>query len=618
MLKNTTKHLLPGKLASLAIIGAMTAPAAALADGSPLQLPQSVSSDQKTKSLKVELEVKSEAYTMQGPAPVLIPNGSSQNNPVVKARGIKLIDSRPKASEANSLMVGPTLRVRPGDQLDAKLINSLSYSQAEGDGSHSMTNPHGFDVINLHTHGLHVSPNSPSDNVLLSIYPQDTPYSPLDQCRQESGKANCVTGHFKYSYNLPANHPSGTYWYHAHKHGAVSMHLADTFAGALIVEDPKHGLESLPPVKAAKEQVVVLQEVQYDAGHAGNAADPYQITCMSVYGNAKGCAFGGSPLPQPTAVNNAISVNGQFQPSISMRTNEAQLWRVINATIGNVVPMCLLPINGTSALSPAAYVLATDGVPLQNPAAKVTDLPVRIGNTPVTNPAGGNDILNNELLYMAPGQRLDLMVKAPAQAGTYALYDSNVAGNSLPIGQLCQASAYANATPILTVSVVDSASEITYNMAVPSQAELNKLTAPKTITEAQSPELPTQGVTYGFTTNTFADKDGGASVVNGRVFNPIRSQRDLVLNQVDKWAIQSAVDTHMFHIHINSFQLVSRGELKYPFPVWRDTLLVNCAGVAEKKGGCSFPGGLPEPTRKKITAKSCSSCNNPWTTPAPW
>jgi FtsP/CotA-like multicopper oxidase with cupredoxin domain len=590
MPKITTKYLLPGKLAGLAIIGAMTAPVTSLADGAPLQLPQSVSSDRHTKSLKVELEVKSEAYTLPGPSPTAIPTASPQINPVVKARGIKLIDSRPKASQTNGLLVGPTLRVHPGDKLDAKLINSLSFSQAEGDASHSMTDPHGFDVINLHTHGLHVSPNSPSDNVLISIYPQDTPYSPLDQCRKESGKKNCVTGHFNYSYALPTNHSSGTYWYHAHKHGAVSMHLADGFAGALIVEDPKHGLESLPPVKAAQEQVLMLQEVQYDGDSKGDSADPYKVTCKSVYGFAS-CSFGGPTPPAPQVVNNAVSVNGQFQPSISMRTNEAQLWRVINGTIGNVVPMCLLPINGTTAPSPAAYVLATDGVPLQNPTASANDLPVRIGNTPVINPVSGNDILNNELLYMAPGQRLDLMVKAPAKPGTYALYDSSIAGNGLPIGQLCQASAYAAATPILTVSVIDSASEIAYNLAIPSQTELNKLTAPKTITEAQSPQLPTQGVTYGFTTNTFADKDGGASVVNGRVFNPIRSQRDLALNQVDKWAIQSAVDTHMFHIHINSFQLVSRGQLKYPFPVWRDTLLVNCAGVAQT-GGCSFPGGL--------------------------
>jgi len=599
MPKKTATKLLPGKLASLAIIGAMAAPAAVLADGAPLQQPQSVSSDQHSKSLKVELEVKSEAYTLFGPSPT--PNDSTKNNPVVKARGIKLTDSKPKASQPNGLLIGPTLRIRPGDKFDAKLINSLSYSESEGDSSHSMTDPHGFDVINLHTHGLHVSPKSPSDNVLLSIYPQDTPFAPLEQCRQETDKKDCVTGHFKYSYAIPDNHPSGTYWYHAHKHGAVSMHLADGFAGALIVEDPKHGLESLAPVKAAQEQIVMLQEVQYDADSKGDNADPYKITCKSVYSFAN-CGFGGPTPPAPNSTNNAISVNGQFQPSISMRTNEAQLWRVVNGTIGNVVPMCLLPLNGTTAPSPAAYVLATDGVPLQNPSAKAADLPVRIGNTPVIITASGNDILNNELLYLAPGQRLDLMVKAPDKPGTYALYDSSIAGNGLPIGQLCQASTYANATPILTVSVTDPANQIAYNMAIPSQMELNKLTAPKTITEEQSPQLPTQGVTYGFTTKTYASKDGGGSVVNGRVFNPLRSQRDLVLNQVDKWAAQSAADSHMFHIHINSFQLVSRGQLKYPFPMWRDTLLVNCAGVAAgfdaaagTYANCSFPGGLTIP-----------------------
>lgn len=589
MPKKTTRKLLPKKLAGVAIIGAMAAPAAVLAGGAPLQLPQSVSSDQQTKSLKVELDVKSEAYTLPGPSPT--PNDSTQSNPVVKARGIKLTHSKPQASQANGLLVGPTLRIRPGDKVNVKLINSLGYSESEGDGSHSMTNPHGFDVINLHTHGLHVSPNSPSDNVLLSIYPQGTPDYVLQDCSNESGQANCVIGQYPYSYNIPSNHPSGTYWYHAHKHGAVSMHLADGFAGALIMEDPEHGLESLPAVKKAQEQILMLQEVQYNGDHKGDSTDPYQITCMSVYGNNTGCAFGGQSLPTPKVINNAISVNGQFQPSISMRTNEVQLWRVINGTIGNVVPMCLLPLNGTTAPSPTSYVLATDGVPLQRPTASTTDLPVIMGLTPATTPINGDDVLNNELLFLAAGQRLDMMVQAPANAGTYGLYDSTVAGTKLPIGQLCQASAYANATPILTVSVTDSKSDIAYNTAIPTQAELNKLNAPKTITAEQSPQLPTQGVVYGFTTNTYADKDGGASVVNGRVFNPVRSQRDLVLNQVDKWAVQSAVDTHMFHIHINSFQLVSRGQLKYPFPVWRDTLLVNCAGVAAS-GGCSFPGGL--------------------------
>ncbi|WP_054774858.1 hypothetical protein [Methylogaea oryzae] len=62
-----------------------------------------------------------------------------------------------------------------------------------------------------------------------------------------------------------------------------------------------------------------------------------------------------------------MSVNGQFQPSITMKSKEVQLWRVVNGTIDKVVPMCLMPLAGTAAPAPEAYVLAVDGVPLQKP-----------------------------------------------------------------------------------------------------------------------------------------------------------------------------------------------------------------------------------------------------------
>uniref|UniRef100_UPI000ADB648D multicopper oxidase domain-containing protein n=1 Tax=Methylogaea oryzae TaxID=1295382 RepID=UPI000ADB648D len=209
---------------------------------------------------------------------------------------------------------------------------------------------------------------------------------------------------------------------------------------------------------------------------------------------------------------------------------------------------------------------------------------------PVVNPANGDDLLNNELLFLAAGQRLDLMVKAPAQAGVYALYE---AGNQTSMKQLCnpKSAVYQNKKPILTVNVVEPTDIAPYNTSLPHQAALNKLIAPATITAAEIPALPTQGVVYGFTTNTYAVREGGAAVVNARVFNPLRSQRDLVLNQVDRWSVQSAVDTHMFHIHINPFQLVSRGQVQYPFPVWRDTVLINCPSILGQ-GNCSYAGSL--------------------------
>lgn len=559
----------------LVFMGILIVPAHLWADSSPLQMPASVSSG-PTKSLSVQLEVQSDNYTLTGPSPTAQQNDPAQN-PIVKARGIKLTHSKPASAEppANDLLMGPTLRVRPGDKLDILFKNNLVYKKSAGDGSDSTTIPHGFDVLNLHTHGLHVSPNNPSDNVLMNIFPKGTPEEPLHHCHTEFGKNNCIEGKYAYSYSIPTNHPSGTYWYHAHKHGAVAMHLANGIAGALIIEDPKHGLESLPAVKSAREQIIMLQQITY-GGHypdtdthygRGTQSDPYHIDCMSVYGNQQGCTFSDETPATPGITNStALSVNGQFQPTITLWTNEVQLWRVINGTTGNVVPMCLLPVDSNNAQQLSTYVLAADGIPVQNPAAGEHDLPVLL-KIPVATPKNGADLVNNELQLLAAGQRLDLMVQAPAQPGTYALYGT---GN-------CQAPASGTPlpTPVLTVTVQAPVGEVTYNTELPTQRALNELTTPKTITAAESPSLPTQGAVFGFTNGEFAPADGFASVINARVFNPLRSQRNLSLKQVDLWSAQSAAGTHMFHIHINSFQLVSRGQLTYPFPIWRDTLLIN-------------------------------------------
>jgi hypothetical protein len=51
--------------------------------------------------------------------------------------------------------------------------------------------------LNLHVHGVHVSPKGNSDNVMLHISP---------------GMANT------YKYQIPKNLPQGAYWYHSHLH----------------------------------------------------------------------------------------------------------------------------------------------------------------------------------------------------------------------------------------------------------------------------------------------------------------------------------------------------------------------------------------------------------------
>jgi FtsP/CotA-like multicopper oxidase with cupredoxin domain len=121
---------------------------------------------------------------------------------------------------------GPTLHVRPGDQLDVALVNSL-----------------GGDLTNLHVHGMHVSPRDNGDNVFIHVMNGQT---------------------FDYSYAIPANHPPGLYWYHPHNHGDSWPQVEAGLGGAIIVEG---GLDDLPEIAGLTTRLLVLQGPVLDASH---------------------------------------------------------------------------------------------------------------------------------------------------------------------------------------------------------------------------------------------------------------------------------------------------------------------------------------------------------------
>ena len=97
---------------------------------------------------------------------------------------------------------GPTLRVRAGDTLEVLLKNNmppeLISTASDKNGYHD------FSVVNMHTHGLHVSPLAPGDEVVNT--------------RVQPGEK------YQYIYHIPDDHMGGTHWYHPHWHAAVSIH----------------------------------------------------------------------------------------------------------------------------------------------------------------------------------------------------------------------------------------------------------------------------------------------------------------------------------------------------------------------------------------------------------
>src|SRR5947207_1886499 len=152
----------------------------------------------------------------------------------------------------NGALVGPTLRAKPGDVLNLLLNNALpaespaqvaAQFEQERSNAHLSIVPASFNTTNLHTHGLHVSPVGNSDNVLLAIVPGTQ---------------------LPYEIKVPASHPPGSFWYHAHTHGSTSIQVGSGMAGALVLEDDPNKIPAALREANKGEKVMVLQTILYD------------------------------------------------------------------------------------------------------------------------------------------------------------------------------------------------------------------------------------------------------------------------------------------------------------------------------------------------------------------
>ena len=126
----------------------------------------------------------------------------------------------------NGGLPGPTLRLRPGDRLQIRLVNRLAAP------------------TNLHVHGLVVSPEGNADNVFVTVPPGES---------------------FDYDYRLPADHPPGVFWYHPHHHPIVADQVFGGLYGAIVVED----VDELP---VSRERVLVVSDITLDG--AGRLRQP--------------------------------------------------------------------------------------------------------------------------------------------------------------------------------------------------------------------------------------------------------------------------------------------------------------------------------------------------------
>jgi suppressor of ftsI len=398
---------------------------------------------------------------------------------------------------------GPTLRVRPGDRLRVNLVNTLDdLPPGLPDTSPFLCSPmsmggaqeEGMCDTNLHVHGLHVSPSDNSDNIFLTV---------------KAGES------FQYEYQIPENHATGLFWYHPHLHGRATNQVFGGMAGALIVEGD---IDALPGIAGVPERLLVLQGTKlYPDGSVVNILD--------------------TPPTGPSQEKSYMRlVNGQLNPTMTMRPGETQRWRILNAS-ANVF-----------------YRLHLDGHQLHH-----------IGKD--GNPL--NETWTRDEIVLSPGERAEVLIQA-GPAGSYALRTLSIATgfNTQPDATLATLVVDGDAVtpqplpttllPLedLSTAEIDRRRQITFQFGPP-------INPPQTI-----------------------------HPIDHQIFDANRDDQTVQLNTTEEWVIRNATSTwHPFHIHINDYQVVAVNGKPVPVRYREDTTAVPPLGeITMRTRYLDFPG----------------------------
>jgi FtsP/CotA-like multicopper oxidase with cupredoxin domain/peroxiredoxin len=438
----------------------------------------------------------------------------------------------------NGQSVGPTIRVRRGTTFHIRVKNDVLNGMTDPhDNDHPPVTsdlnekPFGLCTTNLHTHGLHVSPASNADNILdVNILPNEQ---------------------FLFEYTLGADHPSGTFWYHPHKHGSVAYQLSNGLAGALIVEgsptDNVPDLEDIPEIAAARERILVFQLYNYRTGTDDQNNPVARIDASTIYNvqpddkSCKAIVLNGE-LP-PGDPPQATAINGVINPSIHIAPGEVQRWRLIHAAWDMDRQLTFVTDQDEPTDDIKFYEIALDGL------------------------ATGSMVAKSDV-HLAPGQRSDVLIQAPAlkpgePERIYHLKQSGKAAAATPHHRVQD--------PLYLAKVVVRGTRRT--MRLPDPQALVKC---QPFASIRDDELSTTKRAFQF----YGSDNETTYTINDKTFLH-QDTIQLPLGTVEEWKVSAVMKNqdssgHPFHIHVNPFQVVMKevGSVCTPLNQWRDTLFI--------------------------------------------
>ena len=182
----------------------------------------------------------------------------------------------------NGSIPSPTLTMKRDSVYYLTLINNLG-AESPDNGQQTNNEQKDANTTNIHTHGLHISGEWPSDDIFTHVLPGES---------------------IQYKFELPCDHSGGMAWYHPHHHGSTALQVLGGAAGLIRVDEDKIE-EGLPDWYINMDEILLI--IQY-----------VELTELDGYFP--------SNLDYLTKVDNGANdfylVNGEYVPTICMTAGQ--------------------------------------------------------------------------------------------------------------------------------------------------------------------------------------------------------------------------------------------------------------------------------------------------------
>lgn len=499
------------------------------------------------------------------------------------------------ASPTAAYYVAPTIEANPGDSVAVTLRNNLPPDPSCTEWDKGENIPHCFNGTNLHTHGLWVSPKEPSDDVLLMINPGDK---------------------YNYKFDIPRDHPAGTFWYHPHKHGSTALQVSSGMAGALIIRGdrmptPKENgdidtlLMKTSDGKPFNERISVLQQIQYACVDAqGNVKvnrDPNNpdketniLSWRCDTGDVGGIEFYEDETPKkeggpfgfgPGSWNQSgryTSINGLVLPTFKATAGEIERWRLIHAGVRDTIALQFFKVKPTARLS---------AIRPRSAAGTATFIDQNCGSDPLPYHVIASDGLTMAAAQkvtkdvLQPGYRSDALVVFP-EKGRYCVVNAAAPASGNVSRKAVSRRLLGFVEVAAGVNVPDIGKYVVDNLVAAAEkfmpedvragivADLNNgLRLTKFTPHPEVKDAEVKGYQYltfnishifdppaRFQTSKKQFSIGGDPIPPDdelwKSYDMKTIDRHLMLDSADEWTLQSYMVSHPFHIHVNPFQIV--------------------------------------------------------------